>query len=95
MPRPQNCLCKGIRFEPNSIYFKPQGVLMQNLESVELSMEELESFRLHYIDDLEQTEGAEKMGTSQSTYQRILNSCCKKIAEALTEGKAIKIVKHI
>ena len=94
MPRPQNCLCKGIRFEPNSVYFKPQGVLMQDLESVVLSMEELESFRLRYVDDLEQTDGADKMGTSQSTYQRILHSACKKIADALVAGKAIKIVKH-
>ncbi len=95
MPRIQNCLCKDIKFEPNVVYFKPQGVRMQNLESIDLSMEELESLRLRYVDDLWQTEGAEKMKISQSNYQRILNSCCKKIAGALTEGKAIKIVKHI
>jgi len=33
------------------------------------------------------------MKTSQSTYQRILYSAYKKIADALINGKAIKITK--
>lgn len=63
------------------------------LEVVELSAEELESFRLRHIEDMEQTEAAKKMKTSQSTYQRILYSAYKKIADALIQGKAIKIIK--
>ncbi len=94
MPRPQNCLCKGIKFEPNVVYFKPQGVPMKDLEIIEVSMEEIEAFRLRHIDKLEQTEGASRMNTSQSTYQRILYSAYEKIADALTKGKAIKIIKH-
>jgi len=42
---------------------------------------------------MEQQEAADKMHTSQSTYQRILYSAYKKIADALINGKAIKIVK--
>lgn len=95
MPRPQNCLCRGIRFEPNVVYFKPQGVPTRNLEVVDLSMEEIESFRLRHIGDLEQEDAGEKMGTSQSTYQRILYSAYKKIADALINGKALRIVKHL
>ncbi len=94
MPRPQHCLCKGIKFEPNVVYFKPQGISMRDLEIVEVSMEEIESFRLRHVDKLEQTEGALRMNTSQSTYQRILYSAYEKIADALTSGKAIKIIKH-
>jgi len=37
--------------------------------------------------------GCKKMDTFQSTFQRILTSACKKITDAIIEGKAIKIVK--
>lgn len=60
---------------------------------VELTAEEAEALRLKNVKDMDQTEAAEKMNTSQSTFQRILSSAYKKIAEALIEGKAIKIIK--
>jgi len=66
---------------------------MREIEVVELTVEEMEAFRLRHVHDLEQTEAAEKMRTSQSTYQRILYSAYKKIANALVNGKAIKIIK--
>lgn len=94
MPRPRHCLCKKIKFEPNVVYFKPQGVPMRNLQIVELSLEEIEAYRLRHIEDMDQQEAAEKMKTSTSTYQRILYSAYKKIAEALIGGKAIKIIRH-
>jgi predicted DNA-binding protein (UPF0251 family) len=76
------------------MYFKPQGVPMRHLQVVELSLEEIEAYRLRHIEDMEQQAAAEKMDTSTSTYQRILYSAYKKIADALVNGKAIKIVKH-
>ncbi|MBU0722352.1 DUF134 domain-containing protein [Patescibacteria group bacterium] len=91
MPRPR--LCRKISFNPNITYFKPQGVPMRELEIVELTTEEMEAYRLRHINDMEQQEAAEKMHTSQSTYQRILYSAYKKIADALVNGKAIKIIK--
>jgi predicted DNA-binding protein (UPF0251 family) len=94
MPRTQQCLCKDIKFEPNAVYFKPQGVPMRDLEIVDVSMEEIEAYRLRHVDKLEQTEAAVKMKTSTSTYQRILYSAYEKIADALMNGKAIKITKH-
>ena len=66
---------------------------MKNLEIVELTTEEVEALRLRNIQDLEQEEAAQKMNTSQSTFQRILSSAYKKITKAITEGKAIKIIK--
>jgi len=92
MPRPR--LCRKIEFNPNITYFKPQGVPMRFLEIVELTTEEMEAFRLRHINDLEQQGAADKMRTSQSTYQRILYSAYKKIADALINGKAIKIIKN-
>jgi len=94
MPRLQRCLCKEIKFEPNVVYFKPQGVPMRNLGIIELSMEEIEAYRLRYIGNFEQRKAAEKMDISTSTYQRILNSAYVKIADFLINGKAIKIIKH-
>jgi len=91
MPRPR--LCRRIKFNPNVVYFKPQGVPMRFLDVVELTIEELEALRLKNIKDMEQIEAAKKMNTSQSTFQRILSSAYKKVSEALTEGKAIKIIK--
>jgi len=94
MTRPQLCFCKEIKFEPSTVYFKPQGVPMKDLQVVELSLEEIEAYRLRHIDGLEQKDGAIKIHTSTSTYQRVLNSAYAKIADALINGKAIKIIKH-
>jgi uncharacterized protein len=94
MPRPTLCFCPKIKFEPNVVYFKPQGIPMRDLQIIELTMEEVEAYRLRHIEYLEQIDAGKKMGASTSTYQRILNSAYKKIADALVNGKAIKIVKH-
>jgi len=94
MPRIQNCLCKDIKFEPNVVYFKPQGISMRDLEIVEVSMEEVEAYRLRHVEKLEQIQAGEKMNTSTSTYQRILYSIYEKLGDALINGKAIKIIKH-
>jgi predicted DNA-binding protein (UPF0251 family) len=91
MTRPR--LCRKIQFNPDITYFKPQGVPMRELEIVELTTEEMEAYRLRHVNSLEQKEAAKKMNTSASTYQRIFYSASKKIADALVNGKAIKIVK--
>ncbi|MFA5127134.1 MAG: DUF134 domain-containing protein [Patescibacteria group bacterium] len=91
MPRPR--LCRHVEFDPNVTYFKPRGVPMRKLEIVELTAEEMDAYRLRHLIDLEQQEAAKKMKTSTSTYQRILYSSYKKIADALVNGKAIQIIK--
>ncbi len=85
---------KRIKFDPEVTYFKPQGVPMRLLEEISLTDEEIEALRLKNRKGLTQTEAAEKMNTSQSTFQRVLASAYKKITEALIEGKAIKIKKR-
>lgn len=64
---------------------------MRFLDEIELSVEELEALRLKNMEDLDQIKAAEKMHTSQSTFQRILSSAHKKVTAALIEGKAIKV----
>ena len=66
---------------------------MTDLETVELSTEEVEALRLKNVENLDQEESAKKMNTSQSTFQRILSSAYKKISKAIIEGNAIKIIK--
>ena len=84
---------RRISFEPDVVYFKPRAVPLSALDEVNLSMDELESLRLCDLTDLGQEEAAKKMKVSQSTLQRILTLARKKVAEALIEGKAIKIKK--
>jgi uncharacterized protein len=89
MPRPVKC--RRVSFLPQAQYFKPAGVPIRDLEEICLSVEELEAIRLKDIEGMEQEEGAEKMNVSRPTFQRILTSARQKIADALFNGKAIRI----
>ncbi len=90
MPRPR--LYRRINFNPRVLYFKPQGVPLRELTTIDLTKEEIEALRLKNILNLDQTECARKMQTSQSTLQRILTAAYKKISQAIIEGKAIRII---
>jgi predicted DNA-binding protein (UPF0251 family) len=72
-------------------YFKPKGVELKDLDEVILNVEELEAIRQNDFLDTEQVVASEKMKVSQPTYSRILKEARKKIADALINGKAIKI----
>ncbi|MFH0840844.1 MAG: DUF134 domain-containing protein [bacterium] len=92
MVRPR--MCRRINVAPRKYFFKPQGVPLSKLKVVELNLEEIEALRLKNIEGLDQIACAEKMNTSQSTFQRILSQAYKKIAQALIKGQAIKIIKQ-
>lgn len=89
MSRPPKC--RRVEFLPQLTYFKPAGVPIRELSEVVLTVEELEAIRLKDLMGLEQEACAEKMGVSRPTYHRILASARQKIAEALINGKAIKV----
>jgi predicted DNA-binding protein (UPF0251 family) len=76
---------------PRASYFKPAGVPMSGLEEVRLSVEEAEAIRLKDIEGLEQDGCAKKMSVSRSTFARVLLSARRKMADALLNGKAIRI----
>ena len=90
-PRP--CIRRRVRGRPQSHYFKPAGVPMSTLEESILSKDEFEAIRLIDSENLPQEQAAKQMKVSQPTLSRILTSARKKIAEAITKGKAIKIEK--
>lgn len=64
---------------------------MQQLEDIAVYYEEIEAIRLKDYLGLEQEECANVMKVSRQTFQRILADARKKIADALINGKAIKI----
>jgi len=89
MVRPR--LCRRVRFNPEVIYFKPRGIPLRELEEVILHVDEYESVRLKDLEGLEQEDCAKKMNVSQPTFHRLVSSARKKIADAIINGKAIKI----
>ena len=89
MPRPfKNRFVHG---QPGSVVYKPAGVPARTLEWVSLGLDEFEVIRLLDNEGLDQEKVAELMGISRSTVTRIYASARKKIAEVLTEGKALSI----
>jgi len=89
MPRPRKC--RRVAFLPGITYFKPAGIPLRELEENHLTVDEIEAIRLKDIEDLEQEQCAVNMNVSRATFQRILGSARKNIADALLNGKAIKI----
>ena len=89
MPRP--CKNRFVSGQPGSVVYKPAGIPARTLEWVYLAMDEFETIRLLDHEGLDQEKAAELMGISRPTVTRIYANARKKIAEALTEGKAISI----
>lgn len=82
---------RRVEFFPENSYFVPVGKPKCEIQEVSLKVEELEAMRLKDIEELNQEECAEKMQVSRQTFQNIIDSARKKVAVALTEGKAINI----
>jgi uncharacterized protein len=93
MSRPKKCRFVGCN--PRALYFKPRGIPLFQLEETGLDMDELESVRLADYEGLYHEDAAVKMGISRATFGRILNNARRKIADAIVNGKALKIEKSI
>ena len=89
MPRPR--MCRRIGFMPGTTYFKPAGIRMRELQEAALTVDEFEAVRLKDLEGFEQEKCAEKMRISQPTFHRLVVSARKKIADAIVNGKAIRI----
>jgi len=61
------------------------------LEEIILQVDEFEAARLKDLEGLEQEECAKKMSISQPTFHRLVVSARKKLADAIINGKAIRI----
>ena len=73
---------------PKSTVFRPQ----QDTEEVNiLTLDELEAVRLADLEEMDQDQAAARMEVSRATFQRILYSAHRQIADALVGGKVIEI----
>lgn len=89
MPRPRRF--RRIWFEPGVTHFKPAGVPLSGRQVAILTFEELEAIRLGDLLELTQEQAAKKMNISQPTFYRLLSAARKKVADAVVNGKAIRI----
>ena len=79
-----------IRKEPKTRQFSPRGRIGRP-GYAELKYEELEAIRLSDYTGLKQRDAAGFMDISQQTFSRVLRNGRKRLAEALIQGKIIKV----
>lgn len=92
MPRPRKLkLIHGIPVPECRALYKPSGMSMEEISSNTLTIVEYEAIRLIDAENKSQNDAASLMKISQPTISRILNSARNKIADALVNGKAIRI----
>jgi len=89
MPRPR--LFRRVGLLPNVDYFKPAGIKLRELSEVILTVDEFEAIRLKDLEEMDQEKAAKKMNISQPTFHRLVISARKKIADAIVNGKAIRV----
>lgn len=89
MARPRNN--RLVERLPDSTYFKPRAIPLSVLEEVVLTYGEVEAVRLVDFEGMYQDKAAAKMGLSRQSLGRMLKEARKKVADALVNGKAIKI----
>jgi predicted DNA-binding protein (UPF0251 family)/predicted Fe-Mo cluster-binding NifX family protein len=89
MPRPISE--RRVGSPPAASVFKPAGIPARELEETNLSLDELEALRLADYVGLYQEAAALRMGVSRQTFGRIVESARRKVAEALIEGRALRI----
>lgn len=77
--------------DPDVTYYKPAGIPLRNMSEVILYLDEYEAIKLADYQNKYQEEAALQMGISRQTFGRIIDSARQKIADALIEGKAIRI----
>lgn len=75
---------------PKVAQFSPRGKPGRP-DEVELAIEEYEALKLVDFQGFDQTQGAEVMRISRPSFGRMLREARKKVADALVNGKVIKI----
>lgn len=80
-----------MEFLPEVVFYKPAGIPLKDLEEITLFVEELEAIRLKDLEGLDQESCASQMGVARTTFQKHLYAAHAKIADALVNGKALRI----
>lgn len=82
---------RNVSYNPNVSYFKPRGIPMKELLESRLTVDECEAIRLADYEGLSHEAAGEMMGVSRATFGRIIEQARKVVADALINGKAIRI----
>lgn len=82
---------RRINCNPSAYYFKPRGIPMFQLDEITINADEVEAIRLADLESFSHEDAASKMKISRATFGRIVHSARNKIANAILNGKAIKI----
>ncbi len=89
MPRPRKP--RRLYELPKTDYFKPRGIPLRNLATIEITPEELMAMKLVDVDGYNQEKAAKAMNVSRKTLWVELMSARKKVADAIFNGKALEI----
>ncbi|MBF0200847.1 MAG: DUF134 domain-containing protein [Desulfamplus sp.] len=84
-------ISRKVGYKPEVSYFKPRGIPMLDLTEVSLTVDEREALRLADLQGLSHEEGGELMEVSRATFGRILRNARRIVADAIINGKAIKV----
>lgn len=80
-----------VNFEHDIRHFKPSDSSIEGMDEINITIDELESLRLRYLENMKQDDAAQKMEVHQSTFQRTLQRTLEKISDALVNGKSIRV----
>ncbi|WP_342304585.1 DUF134 domain-containing protein [Methanolobus sp. ZRKC5] len=80
-----------VNFEHDIRHFKPSDSRIESMDEINITIDELESLRLSYLEKMKQDDAAQKMEVHQSTFQRTLRRTLEKISDALVNGKSIRV----
>ena len=89
MARPTHC--RYVTQAPQTKYFKPCGLPLRELQEVSISVEGLEALRLADEEGLTASDAAIFMRISRHTFGRLLTKTRTTVADALINGKALRI----
>jgi len=89
MVRPKKNRLVG--FDPKINYFKPRGIPVFDLAEVCLTVDEREALRLADFLGMSHEEAGRQMGVSRATFGRIVQRARKIVADAIINGKAVRV----
>lgn len=76
---------------PPVTQFKPVGIPLFAVDEIVITVEEMEAIRLADLEELDQGPASVLMGISRPTFHRILAKAHTKIAQALWQGKSLRV----
>jgi len=82
---------RKVTSEPRAYYFKPRAVPLCGLKEIVLQLDEFQALKSADLERKSQSAAAGLMKVSRQTFGSILASARRKLADAVVNGKALKI----